>query len=276
MKLGLFVVCALPILADGATDAPDRTNLPASLRGIGIEQKLNAPVPLDTEFRDETGASVPLRTYFGTRPVLLAPVYYTCPMLCSQIFSGLVAGLRPLSLKPGRDFEIVAISINPSETPADSASKRDQYSRRYSSKAGPLGWHFLTGSEQSIRTVMDAIGFHYRWDPKTQMFVHASGVMALTPQGRVSRYFYGVEYEPKDLKLGLIEASNNTIGSPVDQILLFCYHYDPTTGKYGATVLKLLRLAAGLVLIVFATTLFLLWRRDLRKDRRTLVAEFHR
>ncbi len=276
MKLGLFIVCALPMLADGSTDASDRTDLPASLRGIGIEQKLNAPVPLDTEFRDETGASVPLRTYFGTRPVLLAPVYYTCPMLCSQILTGLVAGLRPLSLKPGRDFEIVAISINPSETPADSSSKRDQYSRRYSSKAGPQGWHFLTGSEQSIRTVMDAIGFHYRWDPKIQMFVHASGVMVLSPLGRVSRYFYGVEYEPKDLKLGLIEASNNTIGSPVDQILLFCYHYDPATGKYGATVINLLRFTAILALMTFATALFLLWRRDVRADRQTFLKEARR
>lgn len=274
MKQALSILFAgTALMAAPPPGSADRVNLPAALHGVGIEQKLNAMLPLNTEFQDESGATVPLRTYFGSRPVLLAPVYFTCPMLCSQILSGVVAGLRPLSLRVGRDFDIVAISINPSETPADAASKRDQYSQRYSSKGGSQGWHFLVGSETSVRAVMDAIGFHYRWDPTTQMFVHASGVMIVTPQGRVARYFYGVEYEPKDLKLGLIEASNNRIGSPVDQILLFCYHYDPTTGKYGATVLNLLRFAAGLVLAFLTIALFLLWRRDVRRDRQMVLGE---
>lgn len=253
------------LLAPAAIFAANVPALPAKFVGIGIEQKLNAQVPLDIVFRDESGASVPLRTYFSTRPVLLVPVYFRCPMLCSQVLSGVVAGLRPLSLKPGRDFEIVAVSFDPADTSADAAKKRYQYSTSYSSKAGPNGWHFLVGPETSIQAITQAIGFHYRWDPKTKMFIHASGVMILTPEGRVARYLYGVEYEPKDLKLSLIEASHYRIGAPVDQILLFCYHYDPKTGKYGAVVLNSLRVAAILTLIVLGIGMWFFWRRDLRQ-----------
>lgn len=267
MRTILFTLLfAAPFTARAVTP-----QLPAALNGIGIQQKLDAQLPLNAEFQDETGTTVPLRSFFGKRPVLLTPVYYRCPMLCSQILSGVVAGLRPLSLHPGRDFDVLAISINPNETPGDAASKRDEYSRRYSSRAGPKGWHFLVGSQAAITSVMNAIGFHYRWDPKTKMFVHASGVMVITPEGKVTRYFYGVEYAPKDLKLGLIEASHNRIGSPVDQILLFCYHYDPTTGKYGAAVINLLRGTAGLVLFVLVIALVVLWRRDMRQDREVMA-----
>ncbi len=197
---------------------------------------------------------------------MLATVYYRCPMLCSQIMSGIVRGLRPLSLKPGRDFEIVAISINPEETPQDAAAKQQQYSHSYARNTNGAGWHFLVGSEPSINAVTNAIGFHYRYDAATKMFVHASGITLLTPDGHVSRYLYGVDYEPKDLKLGLIEASSDRIGSPVDQVLLFCYHYDPKTGKYGAVVINMLKLASVLTLIVLAGSLIWLWRRDLRRD----------
>lgn len=240
-------------------------NLPPSLKGIGIEQRLNAPVPLDATFRDETGATVPLRTFFHGKPVLLTPVYFTCPMLCSQILHGVVAGLRPLSIRPGKDFEVVALSFDPHDTPEEARQKRDQYARSYSSKAGTAGWHFLTGDQQAITQVMNAIGYHYRWDAVHKMFVHASGVMVLTPDGHVARYLYGVEYEPKDLKLSLIEASNDKIGSPVDQVLLFCYHYDPTTGKYGAVVMNVLRLAGVATLVLMGIGGWLLWRRDLRE-----------
>lgn len=259
---GILLAASLAPAGIVAANAP---TLPPKFAGIGIEQKLNAQVPLDTAFRDETGASVPLRTYFSTRPVLLVPVYFRCPMLCSQVLSGVVAGLRPLSLKPGRDFEIVAVSFDPTDTPDDAAKKRHQYSTSYSSKAGPNGWHFLVGSEASIQAITQAVGFHYRWDPRTKMFLHASGVMVLTPEGRLARYLYGVEYEPKDLKLSLVEASHNRIGAPVDQILLFCYHYDPKTGKYGAVVLNTLRLAAILTLIVLGVGMWVFWRRDLRQ-----------
>ncbi len=235
--------------------------------GIGIQQELNAQVPLDLVFHDETGAAVPLRTYFGRKPVLLAPVYFRCPMLCSQVLSGVVAGLRPLSIKPGRDFEVVAVSFDPADTPAEAARKRDQYSHSYSSRAGIAGWHFLTGEQTSIQPLMQSIGFHYRYDAAHQIFIHASGVMVLTPDGHLARYLYGVEYEPKDLKLSLVEASHDRIGSPVDQILLFCYHYDPKTGKYGAVVINLLRAAAILMLAVLGIGGWLLWRRDLREHR---------
>ncbi len=241
---------------------------PPSVQGIGIDQKLNAPLPLDASFKDENGAIVPLQSFFHGKAVLLAPVYYTCPMLCSQILSGVVAGLRPLSLKPGRDFEVVAVSFDPRDTAATAREKRDYYAHSYSSRDGVAGWHFLTGNQPSIKLLMDAVGFHYRWDESTEMFVHASGVMLITPEGRIARYLYGVEYEPKDLKLGLIEAAHRRIGSPVDQVLLFCYHYDPRTGKYGATVINLMRGAAVLTLILLISGMAFYWRHDLRTYRK--------
>lgn len=257
--------CAFLVLA--ACELAVGQKIRPQFNGIGIQQNLDRQIPLDLVFRDETGATVPLRAYFGQKPVLLAPVYFRCPMLCSQVLSGVVAGLRPLSLQPGRDFEVVAVSFDPADTPAQAARKRDQYSHSYSSRNGPEGWHFLTGQQSSIQPLMDAIGFHYRYDPVHQMFVHASGIMVLTPDGHLARYLYGVDYEPKDLKLSLIEASRDRIGSPADQILLFCYHYDPKTGKYGATVINLLRSAAVLMLVVLAIGGWLLWRRDLREHR---------
>lgn len=266
------VACAFTALTGWATTPQ---NLPKQLQGIGIDQHLNAQVPLDTWFTDQNGTRVQLKKYFGSKPVLFAPVYFTCPMLCNQILNGMVAGLRPLSLKPGRDFEIVAMSFDPTNTPAEAKQKRDQYSHSYSSRAGTDGWNFLTGSQSSIDEVTKAIGFRYRWDAANKMFVHASGVMVLTPEGRLARYFYGVEFEPKDFKLGLIEASHNRIGSAVDQILLFCYHYDPTTGKYGAVVLNVLRIAAIFVLAALTLMLALFWRRDLRSDRRQLENSRH-
>jgi protein SCO1 len=266
-KKSMAYVPLVLALASGGLRAAGGPNLPPDLSGIGIEQRLNAQIPLDMTFRDESGASVQLRSFFGSKPVVLAPVYYRCPMLCSQILSGVVAGLRPLSLKPGRDFNVVAISFDPADTPAEAMLKRTQYSHSYSSRAGVNGWHFLVGSQAAITPVMQAIGFHYRWDPVHKMFIHASGVMIATPEGRVARYLYGVEYEPKDLKLSLVEASHNRIGSAVDQILLFCYHYDPKTGKYGAVVLGSLKIGAIFLLIAMSVGLFFLWRRDLRKYR---------
>jgi protein SCO1/2 len=241
--------------------AASAQSLRPPFNGIGIEQNLNARVPLDLIFHDETGAAIPLRTYFGQKPVLLVPAYFRCPMLCSQVLSGVVSGLRPLSIKPGRDFEIVAVSFDPADTPAVAVLKREHYSRR----AGTAGWHFLTGDKTSIQPLMQSIGFHYRYDAAHQIFIHASGIMVLTPDGHLARYLYGVEYEPKDLKLSLIEASHNRIGSPVDQILLFCYHYDPQTGKYGAVVVNLLRGAAILLIAVLAIGGCLLFRRDFRE-----------
>jgi protein SCO1/2 len=259
-----FVLLAICAIACRAEDAPQ---LPNDLRGVGIEQRLDAQAPLDAQFLDESGRSVRLGDFFGERPAVVALVYYRCTMLCSYILNGVVSGLRPLSLQPGRDFDVIAISIDPSEGPEIAAAKREHYARSYSRRAGTDGWHFLTGDETNIRAVADAVGFHYRYDPKTKMYLHGSGVMILTPQGRVARYFYGVEYTPKDLKLGLIEAAANRIGSPADQILLFCYHYDPVTGKYGPVVVNMLRIAAAAVLLILVVTLSILWRRDIRAAR---------
>ena len=259
------LILLLPLLFGFAMPWAAATQLPSQLQGVGFDQKLNNQVPLNPTFQDESGRTVTLKQYFSGKPVLLATVYYRCPMLCSQIMSGIVRGLRPLSLKPGRDFEIVAVSINPDETPQDAAAKQAQYSQSYSRTGNSAGWHFLVGNETAIHAVTDAIGFHYRYDQATKMFVHASGITLLTPHGHVSRNLYGVDYEPKDLKLGLIEASSDRIGSPVDQILLFCYHYDPKTGKYGAVVLNSLKVAAVLTLIILGGILGWLWRRDLKQ-----------
>ncbi|HUB81829.1 MAG TPA: SCO family protein [Bryobacteraceae bacterium] len=247
-----------------AAQTSDQPQVPKELQGIRIDQRLNAQIPLDAQFRDESGRQVRLGDYFGQKPVILALVYYRCTMLCSYILNGMVSGLRPLSFRAGRDFEVVAISIDPSEDPPLAASKRDNYAHSYSSKDGTAGWHFLTGTEPNIRAVADAVGFHYRYDPATKIFLHASGIMMITPLGRIARYFYGVEFTPKDLKLGLMDASGNRIGSPVDEILLLCYHYDPSKGKYSADVLNLLRFAAGLVLLILIGALAVLFRRDFR------------
>lgn len=267
------ISCTIAILCIPA--AAQRANLPAQLQGITIQQRLGNHVPLDTQFLNEQGNLVPLRTYFKSRPVVLAMVYYTCPMLCGEILRGAVSGLRPLSLKAGRDFEFVAISINPNETPADAITHRDLYANLYSRDHDTSGWHFLVGTQSAIHAVADAVGFRYRYDPKNKMFTHASGIMILTPQGRMSRYFYGVNYQPNDLKLGLIEASNNTIGSAVDQILLYCYHYDPHSGKYTLVVLNLMRGAGVAVILALAIGLIVFWRRDIRSDRRVLREARH-
>lgn len=262
MKLSLLFTIASIGLA--------QSSLPPELQGIGIDQRLGAQLPLQAQFIDESGNRVALGSLIHGRPVLLAMVYYECPMLCSQILSGVVAGLRPLSLRVGRDFDVVAISINPAETSVEAAQKRDFYASRYSGDAHAGGWHFLVGPEESIREVADVVGFHYRYDPRSKMFIHSSGIIILTPEGKAARYLYGVEYQPKDLKLSLIEASDRKIGSRVDQILLFCYHYDPARGKYGAIAINSLRVGAVLIVLLLAVGLTVLWRKEIRDGRRAL------
>lgn len=249
--------------------------VPPALQGVGIDQKLNAQLPLDAQFTDSFGRPLRLRDLLGRRPALLALVYYTCPMLCDQILRGVVRGIRPLSLVPGRDFDVIAISINPDEGPADATAKRNEIVKLYSRQASTEGWHFLTGTEANIRAVADAVGFHYRWDPKTKMFFHAAGIMALTPEGKAARYFYGVDFAPKDLKLGLIESSHNRIGTPVDQILLFCSHYDAVAGKYTTAVLSAMRLAAAGFLALLIGGLGFLWRREFKSRSKTVREAIH-
>lgn len=236
--------------------------LPPGLRDVGLDQKLTQQVPLDLAFRDEGGRELPVSTYFGAKPVILALVYYQCPMMCTQILNGLVMSLRTMSLESGRDFEVVSVSIDPTETPSLASRKKAEYVRRYARSSN--GWHFLTGAEPQIKKLAQAVGFRYAYDPKTGQYAHASAIMVLTPSGKMSKYFYGIEYAPRDLRLGLVEASENKIGTPVDQLLLFCYHYDPRTGRYSAIVLNMVRLAGLLTVLVLGVGLFWLWRWDIR------------
>jgi protein SCO1/2 len=246
---------------------PPDPPLPAALKGVGIDQKLDQQLPLDTPFRDETGRQVNLREYFGARPVILAPVYYECPMLCTEVLNGLVRALKVLSFAPGKEFEVVAFSFNPNEQPDLAEVKKTGYVGRYGRPDTASGWHFLTGDEAAVQALTKAIGFRYRYDEPSKQYAHASAVIVATPQGKISRYFYGVEYSPRDLKFGLMEASENRIGSRVDQALLFCFHYDPSTGKYSNIVLGSLRALAGATLVAMAGLLYALIRQTGRKAR---------
>jgi protein SCO1 len=241
------------------------TGLPTALRDVRIEQKLDQQLPLDLVFRDETGQQVKLGQYFGKKPVVLALVYYDCPMLCTQILNGMVTSFRVLPFQIGNEFDVVTVSFDPRETNVLATAKKKVYvnylPERIRSGANN-GWHFLTGDQPSIAHLADAVGFRYHYDEATKQFAHASGIMLTTPQGKLSRYFYGVEYPARDLRLGLIESSENRIGSPVDQLLLYCYHYDPATGKYGAAVMKVMRIAGIITLLGIVAMLLLLKARN--------------
>ena len=250
-------------------DSNLKTALPGALQGVGIDQKLDEQVPLDLIFKDEAGRDVPLSSFFSKgKPVLLALVYYRCPMLCTQILTGVESSLKAVTFNPGQDFEVVSVSFDPKDTPELAASKKQTYLRRYGRANTANGWHFLTGDEQNIRALTDAVGYHVKYDPKTDQYAHASGIMILTPEGRISRYFYGVEYAPRDVRLGLVEASKSKIGNPVDAVLLFCFHYDPSTGKYGAVAMNLLRASAALFALVGGVFLFIAIRRDSHGGKR--------
>lgn len=253
-----------------AQTATLRPALPGALQGVGIDQRLNQSIPLDLVFKDESGRAVPLSTYFHGKPVLLALVYYRCPMLCTRILNGVVDSLNTISFTPGKDFEVLSVSFDPKDTPELAAAKKKTYLASYKRAGTQKGWHFLTGDAANIQALTEAVGFHYKYDPATQQFAHASGIMLLTPNGRLSRYFYGVEYKPRDVRLGLVEASNNKIGNAVDQVLLFCYHYDASTGKYGAVAMNAERIGGAAFLLLAGSCLFMLWRRDKRTNRQTL------
>ncbi|MBA2338868.1 MAG: SCO family protein [Pyrinomonadaceae bacterium] len=238
-------------------------NVPNPLQNVGIDQRLNEQLPLDAVFRDENGQQVKLGQYFSHgKPVILSLVYYECPMLCNQVLIGLVGSLKALTFDVGKEFEVLTVSFDPRETPGLARQKKSTFLTRYDRPSAPAaaGWHFLTGDENSIKRLTEAVGFRYAYDPTTNQFAHASAVMVATPEGRLSHYFYGIEYAPKEIRLGLIEASDNKIGSPVDRLLLYCYHYDPATGKYGARVMNILRLGGVIFLIGFAAMLFVLIR----------------
>ncbi len=241
---------------------------PKILRDIGIEQRLNAQAPLDIEFKDETGKTVQLAQYFTNKPVVLALVYYQCPMLCHQVLGGLESSAKAIpSLSVGKDFEVVAVSFDARETPEQAMQQKEKYLAMYERPHTHAGWHFLTGEQTAIDRLTEAVGFKYEFDRETNQFAHAGGIMVLTPEGKLSRYFYGIEYSPKDLRFGLIEASQNRIGSVVDQVLLYCYHYDPMTGKYGVVVLNVMRLAGAVTVVLIVILLVILRRREHRRGR---------
>ena len=239
----------------------DGDGLPAALRNVGIDQKLNGQVPPELTFRNESGRDVQLREYFGKRPVILALVYYQCPMLCNQVLNGLLGSLKGIQFDAGREFDVLAVSFDPREGPEQARLKKEAYVQRYARPGAAEGWHFLTGEQKSIEALTKAVGFRYYYDAETKQFAHASGIMVLTPEGKLARYFYGIEYPPKDLRLGLVEASASKIGSPVDKLLLYCYHYDPATGKYGPVVVNIIRLGGVLTVIGILALLLFLKRR---------------
>jgi protein SCO1/2 len=243
---------------------PTATTMPPALQNVGFEPQLNAQMPLDLSFRDESGRSVQLREYFGQKPVVLAFVYYGCPMLCNQVQQGVVGALRMLSFNPGRDYEVVFISFDSRETPEMAAEKKKAALAHFRRPETDSGWHFLTGSQESIDAATHAANFRYNFSAKTNLFAHASGVMVLTPDGRISRYFYGVEYPGRDMRLGLVEASAGKIGTPIDHVLLFCYQYDPTAATYSAAILKIIRLGGVLTILCIVGGILIFRRRDAR------------
>jgi protein SCO1 len=261
-----MLMAAAPVWAQGL--APDDAGAPAQakpglLGKVGIDQRLNQQIPLDLAFTDETGRDVRLAEFFGKRPVVLALVYYECPMLCTQVLNGIVSTLSVLNFDVGREFDVVAVSINPKETPGLAAQKKQVYLQRYNRPQTAAGWHFLTGKEENIQRLAAAVGFRYAFDPEIQQYAHSAGLEVLTPRGVLSKYFYGIEFSPRDIKFGLIEASEERIGTAIDNALLLCYHYDPATGAYGATAIAAVRIAGVATLLALGSFLFV----SLRKER---------
>jgi protein SCO1/2 len=244
---------------------PSSAALPPVLVNVGFEPPLNGAVPLDLAFHDEAGRDVRLGDYFHEqRPVVLALVYYGCPMLCNQVEQGVVGSLKMLSFNAGRDFEVVFVSFDSRETPDMAAKKKYSALSHYNRPATEAGWHFLTGAPDSIEALAKAANFRYSFDQKSGLFAHASGILLLTPDGRISRYFYGVEYPSRDVRLGLVDASAGKIGTPIDHLLLYCFRYDPSVARYSATILRIVRLGGIATILVMVAAFLVFRRRDLR------------
>lgn len=258
-KSSVILAVVLLILATGATAKAADT--PAELAGVGFDQRLNEQVPLDLEFVDEAGKPVKLGDYFHSKPVILVLAYYQCPRLCTMVLNGLVQGLLEIPYTAGKDFEVVVVSFDPREVSSLAASKKEAYMSRYGRPGSEAGWHFLVGREDQSRALADAVGFRYRYDDRKDQFIHASGITILTPEGRLSRYLYDVKFSGRDLRLALVEASQHKIGTPVEQILLYCFHYDPTLGKYSANVMLLIRLCGVLTMAAIVCFVWGLRRR---------------
>ena len=258
--LGMTLLLAVRLFAANSATPPQ---LPGE---VSFQQKLNAQLPLDLMFRDESGKIVRLRDYFNHgKPVILNFMYYRCPMLCPMVMEGITSGLTELKFDAGREFDVITVSIDPRDMPRDAARKKDMYIKRYGRLNAAGGWHFLTGPESAIRQLTNTVGFHYAYDPARDQFAHGTGVVVLTPSGRVSRYIYGFEYKARDLRLALVEASASKIGSPVDQLLLLCYHYDPATGKYSRAAMNFVRAGGVATVLGLASFIIIMVRRERRE-----------
>ena len=294
VRVVLIVICfgaASPVFAQLGQPGPSSplygarpssgttsTGLPTALRDVRIEQRLNQQLPLDLMFRDENGQEVKLGKYFGQKPVVFALVYYDCPMLCTQILNGMVTSFRVLPFEIGKEFDVVTVSFDPREKPELAGSKKKVYIDYLPDKmqAGAnSGWHFLTGDPANIERITEAVGFRYHYDEATKQFAHASAIMVVTPEGKLSHYFYGVNYSARDLRFGLIEASQNKIGSMTEQLSLYCYQYDPTKGTYGAAVMRILRITGVLTLLGIIAMIFLLKPRNRQQVTRTSGGAVH-
>jgi protein SCO1 len=274
VNFGRFISAAVLALslsagafAQAAPDnvGPTASSLPPQLVNVGFEPPLNSRLPLELRFRDELGRDVALGDYFGRKPVLLAFVYYSCPLLCNQVEQGVVGSLKMLSFNPGRDYQVVFVSFDPSDTPARASMKKDAALKQFRRIETADGWHFLTGTPAAIRSITQAANFRYSFDAGKNLFSHASGIMLITPDGRISRYFYGVEYPARDVRLGLVDASAGKIGNPIDHLLLYCFEYDPSTARYSATVLKIVRLGGLMTIFALVAGILISRRRDLAK-----------
>jgi protein SCO1/2 len=243
------------------------SSIPAPLREIGFDQHLDQRLPLDAQFADESGRAVRLGQYFGSKPVVLAFVYYTCPMLCTQVLNATASTLDVLSLDAGKDFEVVLVGFDPRDTPMQAAAKKTEVLQRYKHAGGAAGWHFLTGSDPAIKQVAHAAGFRYAWDEQTRQFAHPTGIIIVTPDGRPARYLFGIEYGPRDVRFALLEASAGRIGSIADSLLLYCYHYDPMTGRYGLYIMRTLRIAGIATVLLIATFIIVMVRREKEAGR---------
>ena len=261
------------LLSAPAVCAERTEPVPPELQGISITENLKAQVPLDLEFTDEQGRTVKLSAYFqGKRPVILTLVYYRCPMLCGLLLNGLTDALKEMEWTAGQQFDIVTVSIDPLETPTLAKLKKQNYLKEYGRPGAAAGWHFLTGREPNIRKLADTVGFGYRYDEETKQYAHAAGIFVCTPEGRLARYLYGVMYDPQTLRLSLLEASEGKVGSTLDRVLLYCFHYDPSRGQYSLAAMNVMRAGGVLVVIILAAILFVFWRRE-RRRRRTAPPE---
>jgi protein SCO1 len=242
------------------------------LQKIGIDQNLNTQIPLDLVFRNELGKEVQLKDLINGKPTVLSLVYYRCPMLCTMTLNGMSSAFKPLKLDVGRDFNVITVSFDPRETPHLAADKKRAYLKEYNRSGAENGWHFLTGDQKSIATLAQSCGFRYYYDPKTNQYAHASGIMIITPDGRLSRYFYGLEYSANDLRLGLVEASGNKIGTPADQLMLLCYQYDPTSGRYGFAVIRAVQLGGIITVAAITTFIVVALKREKRRIARLQIS----